>query len=100
MTSRIHRGFHRIGIVLAVPPLLVAGWIAASETWQAWATSGLPPEQWSNADGTTSLEESFSTHHAYYGYAIAWAAVALALYAAARAVGWVLDGFLSDAKRS
>ncbi len=96
MTARIRRGFHRIGVVLALPVLLVAGWIAGDETWQAWATSGLPPEQWSNADGTISFEEAVGTHHAFYGYALAWAVFALALYIAARAVGWVLAGFIGS----
>ena len=98
MTSRIHRGFHRIGVVLAVPVLLVAGWIAGSETWQAWSTSGLPPEKVGASDGSFSFEEAFGTHHAYYGYALAWAAAALALYASARAVGWIFDGFLTPSR--
>ena len=96
MTSRIHRGFHRIGVVLAVPMLLVAGWIAGDETWQAWSTSGLPPERFFHADGSVSLEVSFAVHHAFYGYALAWAALAVALYAAARGVGWILAGFIGD----
>ena len=95
MTSRIHRGFHRIGVVLAVPPLMVAGWIAGGEAWQAWSTSGLPPEQFQYADGCVSFEEAFGTHHAYFGYALAWGGLALALYAGARAVGWIIAGFLS-----
>ncbi len=96
MTARIHRGFHRVGVVLAVPALLVAGWIAGSEMWQAWATSGLPTEKFIASDGSLTVEEAFGTHHAYFGYALAWAGVALALYALARAVGWILAGFIES----
>ena len=96
MTARIHRGLHRVGLVLAVPPLMVAGWIACSEAWQAWATSGLPPERFIASDGSVTFEEAFGTHHAYYGHALAWAALALVLYAAARAVGRVLAGFFGE----
>ena len=95
MTSRIHRGFHRIGAVLAVPVALVASWIACAETWQAWSTSGLPREEFAGSDGSISFEEAFGTHHAYYGYALAWIFFAVALYVIARAVGWILAGFLS-----
>ena len=86
--------------MLAVPPILVAAWIGGDETWQAWETAGLPPEKFIAADGGISVEEAFGTHHAYFGYALAWAAFAVALYAAARAVGWVLDGFLSSSNQS
>ena len=48
--SRIHRGFHRISAALAAPVLLVAGWFAGDELWQAWETSGLPPERMLNWD--------------------------------------------------
>ncbi len=38
MTSRIRRGFHRIGVVLAVPVLLVAGALAGHEAWAERST--------------------------------------------------------------
>ena len=62
VTSRIHRGFHRIGIVLAALALL----LDVVAVLVIHADSALP-----------------------------LIVVAVALYAAARAVGWILAGFLS-----
>ncbi len=93
--SRVSRGFHRVGIVLAIPPLLLGAYIACSETWSAWSTSGLPPEQFAGDDGKITLVESFNTHHADYTYAVMWIVAALVAYIMARGIGWVLDGFLS-----
>ncbi len=90
--SRIARGFHRIGIVAALPPLLLGIGIACQETWLGWNAPALPNPP--RANGNLTYEE-FTAHQAYYGYAIAWCCLALALYIAARAIGWVLDGFAS-----
>ena len=38
LTSRIHRGFHRIGVVLAAPVLLVGLGLAGHEAWLQWST--------------------------------------------------------------
>ena len=63
MTSRIHRGFHRIGVVLAVLALLLDGALVAGNQIKS---------------------------------AVPLLVVAVALYAACRAVGWVLEGFFGS----
>ena len=63
MTSRIHRGFHRVGVVLAALALLLALFVVLQ--------------------GERSV-------------AFMLLAVAALLSAAARAVGWVLAGFIGS----
>ena len=104
MTSRIHRGFHRIGVVLAVPVLLVAGALAGHEAWaerstrEALAAFEKAPPQ------TDAFERMMSTprpiHVADYAVPFTMMLAALAFYAAARAVGWVLAGFISPGHRA
>ena len=65
MTSSIHRGFHRIGIVLAGMCCVLIVWALVQ------------------GDSLAAL--------------ILFAA-AVALYAAARTVGWILDGFLGSGR--
>ena len=118
MTSRIHRGFHQIGTVLAVPVLLVAVGLAGHEAWLQWTTK----DPWAAfpivepARPATAIPQARNLHDTgpddwvypseiAAGHAAPYAAnytlaslalgLALALYAAARAVGWVLAGFLS-----
>ncbi len=67
VTSRIHRGFHRIGIVLAVLVLL----LDVVAVFVIHADSALP-----------------------------LIVVAAFLYVAARAVGWILAGFLGSSGQS
>lgn len=95
--NRIHRGFHRVGIVLAVPFLILAAGIALQQTWIGWGATDVPVHP--RADGSFSYDEAFPHPHAFYGYALAWAVFAIALYATARAVGWVLDGFVGSGTR-
>ena len=114
MTSRIARGFHRIGVVLAVPLLLLAVGVAGHEAWLQWTTkdpyaafADAPPPSTGKKNPYDNPEMSIpvppSKPHPYYqadytsaGLAFA---LALALYTAARAVGWVLDGFMGPARR-
>ena len=104
MTSRIHRGFHRLGVMLAVPVVGVGLWLSVSE-WRQQADAGAAQAHalafLSDADLerlaqgipiSTALPEM---HQANFTVALLVFALALALYAAARAVGWVLDGFMS-----
>ena len=65
--NRIHRGFHRIGLVLAGLALLFAAFVAVAST-----------------------EKTF---------ALFMVAFAVFLYVAARAVGWVLNGFMGPSAR-
>jgi hypothetical protein len=83
MTSRIHRGFHRIGIVSALPPLVGAACLAAIGLWRQFTDRG----PWEDYGGAP-------TYLPDYRLALLLLALALTLYAAARAVGWVLDGFM------
>jgi hypothetical protein len=84
MTSRIHRGFHWIGIVSALPPLVGAGCLAALGLWRQVVDRG----PWEDYGGAPTYLPS-------YRLALLLLALALALYIAARAVAWVLDGFIS-----
>ena len=88
MTSRIHRGFHRIGVVLAVPPLVGVGWLGTIGLWRQIADRG-PWEDYGSAP----------TYLSSYRLALLLFGLALALYAAARAVGWVLVGFMGPSAR-
>ena len=132
MTSRIHRGFHRIGVVLAAPLILLSAVLAVHETWEQQTTK-VPPEASRPAPATPSLRpvpnyfDRFDPpaqsgpltfdditgppgvskpgmfddliprpppHIADYTMATIAFALAVALYAACRAVGWVLAGFI------
>ena len=95
MTSRISCGFHRIGVVLAVPPIIGSVIYAGYEwNWQAddRATLGVDPSAFILPSDQTG------PHVANYTPAAVLLAAALALYAAARAIGWILDGFLSPSR--
>ena len=109
MTSRIHRGFHRIGVVLAVPVLLVAGWLAGHETWMQWTAKDpyaefddapLPAKKAPNVFDQFDLPSDTKApltapyYRADYTIAAFVLALSIALYVAARALGWVLAGFL------
>ena len=112
MTSRIHRGFHRIGIVLAMPVLIVALGLASHEVWRASEEHG-PWENYTPAGRViapaidmsklsdaqlqaiidTGEKRSVSQN---YTFPLTLLGLALALYVVARAVGWVLDGFVGS----
>lgn len=136
MTSHVARGFHRIGVVLAVPALILALWLGGQEAWEHQTLfTPSPTIRLTMADGTTrdiqAPDVETALHEAGYGperltsgeiHAVKlvpvdydpWApgaepprapsytmallllAAAIALYAAARAVGWVLDGFMGS----
>ena len=114
MTSRIHRGFHRIGVVLAVPVLLVALGLAGHEAWLQWTTKDpyaafervpepkKPPNVFDQFDPPSNpvSQPVAPAYRADYTMASVALAFALALYVAARAVGWVLDGFMGSNGRS
>ncbi len=135
MTSRIHRGFHRIGVVLAAPAFIAALWLGGREAWNYQKPfASQPTIRLTTSDGTIrdvqAPDVETALRNAGYGsqqltsgevhavklvpvdydpwapgakpprtpsYATALLLLALAftLYAAARAVGWVLDGFMS-----
>ena len=114
MTSRTSRAIHRIGIVLAVLMLLAAGRSAGQEMWLQWmlsdppvADEGAPAEPSAQSDrletsGVSSPAERPAPrvfYRAHYGPAAYLLVLAFVLYAATRAVGWVLDQFLSPAGR-
>lgn len=82
-SARIHRGLHRVGLVLAVPVLLAAAAMGVHET--AYPSGGLAP----GPNGT-------SYYPADYLVPVLVAVLALVLYAAARAVGWVFAGFIGS----
>lgn len=82
MTSRIHRGFHRIGIVSALPPLVGAGCLAALGLWRQVVDRG----PWEDYEGAPTYLPDYR--------------LALALYAACRAVGWVLAGCMGPSTRT
>ncbi len=99
MTSRIHRGFHRIGVVLAVSVLLTSAFEAAYELWWVWSTRRAYADLVATTPGGEPAVDAFermaqAPHVANYSMSLFLLALALVLYAAARAVGWVLAGFL------
>ena len=83
MTARIHRGFHRVGLVLAVPVLLAAVALGVHEA--AYPSGGLAP----GPNGT-------SYYPTDYLVPVLVAVLSLVLYAAACAVGWVLAGLIGS----
>ena len=114
MNSRISRGFHRIGIVLAVLMLLAAGRSAGQEMWLQWMLSDpyvaaeddpAPASAQTNhveASGMSNPAERTTPRVFYrpnYLPAIRSLFLAFVLYAAARAVGWALDRYMSQAGR-
>ena len=86
MTSRVARGFHRIGIVLALPPLLLAGWLATQRAWLPWSS-----HPW-DADPIVGQSPDDRMWGAYNN-SLLLLGLAIALYAVARALGWIVDGF-------
>ena len=48
MTSRIYRGSHRIGVVLAMPPLVGGGWLGFTGLWRQITDRG-PREDYGGA---------------------------------------------------
>ncbi len=81
MILRVARGFHRIGIVVALPVLLLAAGLAGHEEWQQ----------------TTQDPGQF---HASFGTPLRLLGLAIILYAAARVIGRVLHGFAPANGRS
>ena len=101
MTSRISRGFHRIGIVLAVPVLMVAGVSAGYEAWRQWNSESRLP----NADDAfwkrwgVDPDAIHQAQVADYNGTLTYVVLAVALYAVARAIGWAVDGFMGPARK-
>lgn len=114
MTSRISRSLRRIGVVLAVLMLLAASRSAGQEMWLQWMSSD-PPVADEGAPAEPSAHSNHSEisgmsipaerpaprvfYQAHYGPAEYLLFLAFVLYAAARAVGWLLHRFLSPAGR-
>ena len=82
MTSRIALSFHRRGIVLALPVLLLAAGVAAHEEWLQRTTQDL------------------GQYHPSFGTPLRLLGLAVILYVAARAIGRVFDGFAPSYDRS
>ena len=108
MTPRIHRGFHRIGIILTAFPLVGAGWLGVSErNWQAdtEAAQARVLASLSDADlekitvGTRMPTALPEVHHVNSTTVVVLHALAVALYGAARSVAWVLDDIASMSNR-
>ena len=78
--SRVARGFHRIGVVVALPILLLAAGLAGHEEWLQRTTQD--PGQF----------------HASFGTPLRLLGLAIILYVAARAIQRVFDGFMSTSK--
>ena len=76
----VARGFHRIGIVVALPILLLAAALAGYEEWLQRTTQD--PGQF----------------HASFGTPLRLLGLAVILYVAARAIGRVFDGFASTSR--
>ncbi len=74
MGSRLSRDFLRIGMVLAAPPLLLAIWFGVLAM--------------SQQGSAVAIEEDRML-------CVFWAVLAVVLHAAACAIGWIADGFLS-----
>ncbi len=100
MTSRIHRGFHRIGVVLAVPVLLMAGALAGHEVWLRREDELEIAALTGRALSALLTDPETFPHRADYTGAIVGLVLAMALYAAAHAVGWVFAGFISPGHRA
>lgn len=96
MTSRIHRGFHRLGVVLAVPVALVAVGLAGREVWTQWEAQYFWAADPIVGHPAPTFLERFDTsaYHANLATSALLLVLAPALYIAARVVGWVLDGFI------
>lgn len=83
MTTRIHRRIHRVGVVLAVPVLILAAALGIHET--VYPSGHIAP----GPNGVPYYPSD-------YLVPVAVAVLALALYAAARAVGWIIAGFIGS----
>ena len=93
MTSR---GFHRIGIAIAAIPFAVGVFLLIAEaSWQA-KTVGLGASQPQGFQNLYNIPNA--PHYADYAEGIGALCLALALYVAARAIGWVFDGFASTSR--
>ena len=77
MTSYAARGFHQAGVGVALPILLIATGLAGHEEWLQRTTQN--PGQ----------------YHASFGTPLRLLGLAVILYAAARVIGQVFDGFTS-----
>ena len=77
MISRAARGFHQAGVVVALPILLIATGLAGHEEWLQRTTQN--PGQ----------------YHTSFGTPLRLLGLAVTLYAAARVIGRVFDGFIS-----
>lgn len=121
-SARVHRVFHRIGVVLGGLLLLVSLGCFASYTWEMWkgptvyeTIADLP--EWARPTQINDvyvqerhsskvvpigvyLAKENESHRKYYEiglsetriYAFAFAGAAMALYLAIRAIGWIVAG--------
>lgn len=86
MASRVSRRFHQIGIALAVPPVLLAIWLAVHETSYEWG-----PHPW---DKDPIIEPVHNGRMSgTFTDEIALLVLAALLYAVSCAVGWIIDRF-------
>ena len=117
--TRVSRGFHRIGVVAAVPLLLLSGGWAASTWWQTpHVCAGMFDDLIPGAPACRSLrapgkidytkmtdQQLLAIYNSSprairspvpepdYVWPLLGAASALALYSIVRALGWIIDGF-------
>ena len=100
--SRISEGFHRVGLVVAVPIILVAAFWAVSA---AFLFLNAPPIPNVIPDAATwsrlPLDEPFDAYlrnHRTRSESLTFMALSLSIavgwYAIARALGWIADGFI------
>ena len=92
MASGISRGFHRIGIILAVPPVLLAIWLAAQETSYSWNSHPWDKDPIIEPVHSGRMWGSFTNE-------IALLIVAALLYAVSLAIGWVFGRSASSNRR-
>src|SRR5947199_10209460 len=106
MQARVIRGVHRIGIVLAVPFLALALYLAIQEIRlpsgapifeipEAVRQSAVPDGPWAGAVdcGPNSINCPTIGHEHDFTSALFFALIAAGIFIAARALGWNIAGF-------
>ncbi len=84
MVSRVSRTFHQIGIALAVPPVLLAIWLAVHETSYEWG-----PHPWDRDPLIAPAHNGRML--GTFADEITLLVLAALLYAVSCAVGWIVD---------
>jgi hypothetical protein len=86
-SQRVSCGFHRLGLFLAVIPLLAAAAVSAHWVFIRWMTNA----NWHDLWAGTTLYQALAITLEPAALALP---VSLAVYGVVRAIGWVVAGFV------